>query len=65
MRIFPTRFPTELLDTGWKSRDQTVCDWREIPEFPDKTELHDTGQHGPQRFRKPKVALVARPLVER
>ena len=24
--------------------------------FPDKTELHDTGQHGLQRFRKPMVA---------
>jgi hypothetical protein len=24
-----------------------------MPEFPDQTELHDTGQHGLQRFRKP------------
>jgi hypothetical protein len=24
-----------------------------MPEFPDETELHDTGQDGLQRFRKP------------
>jgi len=36
-----------------------IGDQPKIAEFPDETELHDTGQNGLQRFRKPKVALLS------
>src|SRR6266481_3741270 len=52
--IFPTRFPTELLTTGWDGGKNWSVASQERQIFRDETELQDTGQDGLQRFRKEK-----------